>query len=238
MISIVIPVLNEEKLLPDCLASLRKQDYKGEYEIIVADNGSIDNTARIAQDFGVKVISCPEKKSVLYARQVGADAACGDIIVQADADTVYPRGWLKKIADQFAAHPEAVAISGRFFYRDKFLWAKIEYFLRHCINRITVALFGMPMAVSGATFAFRRREFMSLNGYKGLSYSADQNGIADRLSKLGKVLYDRNLYVFTSARSVQKPTIFIITDILAHLNRWGIHLSKTCLSILRHSMTR
>ena len=233
MISIVIPALNEGKLLPDCLRSLKNQDYEGEYEIIVVDNGSTDNTANVARSFGAKVISCIDKRSVFHARQVGADAACGDIIVQADADTVYPRGWLKKIADQFAAHPEAVAISGRFFYRDKFLWAKVEYFLRHCINRITVALFGIPMAVSGATFAFRRREFMSLNGYKGLSYSADQNGIADRLSKLGKVLYDKNLYVFTSARSVQKPTIFIITDILFHLNRWGIYVFRSRLRALQ-----
>ena len=44
------------------------------------------------------------------ARRIGAAAARGDIIVQADADTIYPAGWLKHIADQFAAHPEAAAI--------------------------------------------------------------------------------------------------------------------------------
>ncbi len=238
MISIIIPALNEEKLLPDCLRSLRNQDYEGEYEIILVDNGSTDDTANVARSFGVKVILCPDKKSVFHARQTGADAACGDIIAQADADTVYPGHWLKTIADQFAAHPEAVAISGRFFYRDTFSLAKIEYFLRHYINMITVALFGRPLVISGATFAFRRRAFLSVNGYKGLSYSPDQYSISGRLSKLGKVLYDKNLYVFTSARSVQKPAIKIIMDVLAHLNRWGIHFSKTCLSVLRHSMTK
>ena len=78
MISIVIPALNEEKLLSGCLESLRNQDYCDEYEIIVADNGSNDKTADIARSLGAKVIACSKKKSVFYARQVGADAARGD----------------------------------------------------------------------------------------------------------------------------------------------------------------
>jgi len=60
MISVVIPALNEEKYLPDCLKSLRNQDYTGTYEIIIADNGSTDNTVRIAQDF--KPVLCPVRK--------------------------------------------------------------------------------------------------------------------------------------------------------------------------------
>jgi len=54
------------------------------------DNGSTDNTAAIARSFGITVIPATAQKSVFYARQVGADAAKGDIIVQADADTIYP----------------------------------------------------------------------------------------------------------------------------------------------------
>ena len=87
MISVVIPALNEENYLPDCLKSLVNQDYTGPYEIIIADNGSVDETARIARDFGARVVPCPEKKSVFYARQIGADSVQGEIIAQADADT-------------------------------------------------------------------------------------------------------------------------------------------------------
>lgn len=233
MISIVIPVLNEEKLLPDCLASLRKQDYKGEYEIIVADNGSIDNAARIAQDFGAKVISCPEKRSVFYARQVGADAACGDIIVQADADTIYPEDWLKRIADQFASYPEVVAITGRYLYRDKWFWAKLEYFLRHRINKLTAALSGRPLLISGATFAFRRKPFLLVNGYIGLSFSADQYGISSRLHKFGRVLYEKDLYCLTSSRTVQKPTFLIAIDFLVNFSRYSWYFCKSYINEMR-----
>lgn len=230
MISVVIPALNEEEFLPDCLESLRNQDYQGEYEIIVADNGSTDGTARIARNFGARVVSCSEKKSVFYARQVGADAACGDIIAQADADTVYPRNWLTRIAGRFSSHPDTAAVAGRFIYKDPPSWAKFEYFLRDCGNRLTAALFGRPFLVSGATFAFRRRAFLNVGGYQNISYSADQYAISSRLIKMGKVAYDRNLYVLTSSRSVSKPLFICMMEALAHISHWGTYTCKYCIS--------
>jgi peptidoglycan/xylan/chitin deacetylase (PgdA/CDA1 family) len=226
MISVVIPALNEERFLPECLESLTKQDYKGEYEIIVVDNGSTDNTANIARNFGAKVVSCSEKKGVSYVRQVGADAACGDIIAQADADTVYPRDWLIKIAGHFSSHPETVAISGRFIYRDPPSWAKFEYFLRDCANRLAAALFGRPFLVSGATLAFRRRAFLNVDGYRNSSYSPDQYDISSRLCKMGKVFYDRDLRVSTSSRSVRKPLFLCIMEVLVHISHWGTYMCK------------
>ena len=238
-ISVVIPAFNEEKFLPQCLESLRNQDYEGEYEIIVADNGSTDNTASIARNFGARVVSCPERKGVFYARQVGADAARGDIIAQADADTIYPRHWLKRIADQFASHPEAVAIAGRYIYRDPPSWAKVEYVLRHYISRLTIALFGRPLVISGATFAFRRRAFLNGNGYKGISYSPDQYGISGRLSKMGKILYDPDLCVLTSSRAVGKKSFFvIIMDFLVHFSHWGVYFCKCRISAVQEFTTK
>ncbi len=231
-ISVVVPALNEEKFLPDCLGSLRNQDYKGEYEIIVADNGSTDDTTGIARKFGAKVVPCPERKGVFSARQVGADAAHGDIIAQADADTIYPRDWLRRIADQFGLHPEVVVVSGRFFYKNSPWWARVEYQGRHVVNKIT-AFFGCPLVSSGATLAFRRQAFLSVNGYQGLSYSPDQYGISSRLSKLGKVLYDRDLRVLTSSRAVQKPWFIVIMDLLGHTNRWVLYSFKRRMSALR-----
>ncbi|MGD0353784.1 MAG: glycosyltransferase [Dehalococcoidia bacterium] len=227
MISVVIPALNEERFIAECLESLKNQDYQGEYEIIVADNGSSDNTANIARSHGVKVILCLEKKSVSYARQVGAHAARGDIIAQADADTVYPRDWLTKIADHFASHPDAAALTGRFLYKDPPSWAGFEYFLRDWTNRLSAALFHRPLLVSGATFAFRKRAFLDVGGYSDTSFSADQLGISRRLSETGKVYYDRDFYVLTSSRSVRKPLAVCIMEAVVHIGRWGGYMCRT-----------
>jgi peptidoglycan/xylan/chitin deacetylase (PgdA/CDA1 family) len=227
MISVVIPALNEERFIADCLESLKNQDYQGEYEIIVADNGSSDKTASIARSYGVEVVLCLEKKSVAYARQVGADTAHGDIVAQADADTIYPRDWLMKIAEFFASRPDAVALAGRFLYKDPPSWAGFEYFLRDSANRLSALLFGRPLLVSGATFAFRRKAFMDVGGYGDVSFSADQLGISRRLREEGKVYYDRHFYVLTSSRSVRKPLAVCIMEAVVHIGRWAGYLSKS-----------
>lgn len=233
MISIVIPVLNEEKLLSSCLQSLQEQDYTGEFEIIVADNGSTDRSMEIARSFGVNIISCPEKKSVFYAREVGASIAKGEIIVQADADTIYPDGWLNRIADKFAANPGIVAVSGRFMYRDPPRWALLEYGFRDIGNRVTSLFAGRPLLVSGATFAFRQREFLAVNGYRGITYSADQYGIARRLSKIGKVAYDPKLRVKTSSRTVAKPFGRVLAEGLWDVAIWALALLSFFLAAMR-----
>lgn len=61
MISVVIPAINEEKFLPECLESIRNQDYKGRYEIVVVDNGSTDSTVRIAKRFGARIVKYKKK---------------------------------------------------------------------------------------------------------------------------------------------------------------------------------
>jgi peptidoglycan/xylan/chitin deacetylase (PgdA/CDA1 family)/GT2 family glycosyltransferase len=238
MISIVIPALNEERFIAECLESLKNQDYPGEYEIIVADNGSTDSTADIARDYGAKVIRCLEKKSVTYARQVGAYAAHGDIIAQADADTVYPRDWLSKIADHFSTHPDAAALAGRFLYKDPPSWAWFEYFLRDWINRFSARLIGRPMLVSGATFAFRKSAFVDIGGYSGASFSADQLGISGQLSKAGKVYYDRDFHVLTSSRSVRKPLLVCIMEGEGHVARWVGYMGKSYANSLEEFANR
>ncbi|MBN2075092.1 MAG: glycosyltransferase [Dehalococcoidales bacterium] len=237
MISIVIPAHNEEMYLPECLDSLKKQDYTGDYEIIVADNGSTDQTTVIARNFGAKVIPCFKEKSVIYARQAGAEAALGEIIVQADADTVYPKDWLSKIVEHFNNNPDIVAVAGRYIYREPPSWANIEYFLKSMLNRLTILFFGRPMIISGATFAFRRNEFLSGDGYLGLSCYPDQFGISSRLSEKGRVHYDKNICVLTSSRRVQKSFLLILNDVIRNIANLALYFFRWSIISLYQSLT-
>jgi glycosyltransferase involved in cell wall biosynthesis len=210
--SIVVPALNEEKYLSLCLDSLKNQDYKGKYEIIVVDNGSTDGTSRVARELGAKVIIC-EKKGVVYARQTGAEASSGDIIIQADADTFYPVNWLSRIDRDFILHPKAAGLAGTYVYLDQPLWANIEYFLRYLVNILSIIFIGSASLISGANFAFRREAFEKAHGYSVRSLYPDQWGIAHRLSKYGKIYYNRSLYVKTSVRRLNKPFIRVFLDV-------------------------
>ena len=97
MISIVIPAYNEEMFLPRLLESIRKQTFK-DYEVIVADNDSTDNTVQAAINGGARVVRGGLPAA---ARNRGAEAAGGEYLLFLDADTVLPDGFLEKLFKKF-----------------------------------------------------------------------------------------------------------------------------------------
>ena len=88
--SIIVPVYNGEKFIETSVNSALNQDYSGEYEIILLENGSTDNTSIICDDYAGKnsrIRSIHRGKIGLYmARQEGIRASKGDYIVALDAD--------------------------------------------------------------------------------------------------------------------------------------------------------
>jgi cellulose synthase/poly-beta-1,6-N-acetylglucosamine synthase-like glycosyltransferase len=89
----------------------------------------------------------------------------GEIIVQADADTVYPVDWLSRIARHFCSHPEAIAVAGDVRYIDSPTWAKPPQAFRRLINRLSFHLLGKTPFCLAATFAFRRQALQKVGGY-------------------------------------------------------------------------
>lgn len=100
-VSIVIPAYNEEAGLRACLqdiqAAMRPVGY--EYEIVVVDDGSSDNTARIAQDSGARVLTHPSNRGYGAALKTGIRHAEGDIIVITDADGTYPARYIPTLVN-------------------------------------------------------------------------------------------------------------------------------------------
>jgi glycosyltransferase involved in cell wall biosynthesis len=92
MISVIIPVFNGEQFIADAIKSARDAD-----EIIVADDGSTDNSAQIATDAGAKIIKLNHGGAVV-ARNTGIRAASGDMIILHDADDVMEPGAIEKLS--------------------------------------------------------------------------------------------------------------------------------------------
>ena len=100
-ITIIIPARDEEENIGNLLRSIREQETQP-LEILVVDDQSTDNTARVARDFGASVILGKEMpkgwKGKTWACQQGADAAKGEWLLYLDADTILLKGSLARLA--------------------------------------------------------------------------------------------------------------------------------------------
>lgn len=94
-ISVVIPAYNAQSTIEACLISLKNQTFK-DFEIVVVDDGSSDNTADIASQYA-RVVKPGVNKGEGAARNAGAKALSGEILAFTDADVVVPPGWLERI---------------------------------------------------------------------------------------------------------------------------------------------
>lgn len=92
-LSIVIPAYNEERYLPRLLKSITRQNCPALHEVVVANAESTDATKMIAQAFGCKVVLA-KKGTPAYARNAGALAASGDILLFLDADSFLQKNFL------------------------------------------------------------------------------------------------------------------------------------------------
>ncbi|MBI1816935.1 MAG: glycosyltransferase [Deltaproteobacteria bacterium] len=98
--SVVICAYNAETTMDACMRSLRELRYPN-YEIVVVDDGSTDSTRAIAERYPeARIISQPNK-GLSVARNVGAEAALGDIIAYTDSDCVVDPDWLTYLAYKF-----------------------------------------------------------------------------------------------------------------------------------------
>ncbi|SFR58566.1 Glycosyltransferase, catalytic subunit of cellulose synthase and poly-beta-1,6-N-acetylglucosamine synthase [Marinobacter daqiaonensis] len=103
--SIVIPALNEEESIEQCLMSLTDQSYpRDSYEIIVVDNGSEDDTVTIARRYADKVL---EKVGVNVGavRNHGAFQARGEILICTDSDCLFDKSWIENGVNLLKKNP-------------------------------------------------------------------------------------------------------------------------------------
>jgi glycosyltransferase involved in cell wall biosynthesis len=103
VLSVVIPALNAAQTLGVQLEALVAQTYEGAWEIVVADNGSSDETADIVRAVSsgrsnVRLVDASDRRGINHARNVGAAAARGEFVLFVDADDLVMPTWLDAMA--------------------------------------------------------------------------------------------------------------------------------------------
>jgi cellulose synthase/poly-beta-1,6-N-acetylglucosamine synthase-like glycosyltransferase/peptidoglycan/xylan/chitin deacetylase (PgdA/CDA1 family) len=159
-VSIVVPAFNEVVVIERAVRSFVASDYP-ELEVVVVDDGSADGTANVVEALGlehVRVIRQPNAGKAAALNR-GIAAACNEIIVMVDADTVFEPGSLRRLVTPLAA-PRAGAVSGntKVGNRGGLLgrWQHIEYVIGFNLDRRLFDVLRCMPTVPGAIGAFRR----------------------------------------------------------------------------------
>jgi len=118
--SVIVSTYNRASILYMCLDSLMNQDYpKEDFEIIIVNNNSTDNTEEVIEDYidkypeiNLKYYFVP-KPGQVYARQIGILAARNEILSFTDDDGILSPEWLTEISKVFLKNDKAVGVAGK-----------------------------------------------------------------------------------------------------------------------------
>lgn len=201
-ISVIIPTLNEERYLPNCLSSLVNQSGREFREIIVVDGGSTDQTVQVARKNSDRVLVKPGQ-AVGASRNIGALAAKGEILAFIDADTIADVGWLEELSRSFHDDPGAVGVTGPTLpYGGTTLDQLAYHVATGWAQRFSLKL-GLPH-VAGFNCAYRKGAFWDAGGFdEGRELSEDVM-LSLRIRHQGRIVFNPNMIAHTSLRRIKK----------------------------------
>lgn len=168
-ISVLMPVRNGERFLPEAIESILSQTL-ADLELVVVDDGSTDSTPRIleraaAADARVVVHRREPGRNLAQVLNLAAQLSRGALLARLDADDVAGRDRLRRQAEFLAAHPEVALLGGQVTLVDERgrEFGRAEYPLGDAALQDALRT-GNPFVHSAVTM--RRAAFEEVGGYR------------------------------------------------------------------------
>jgi cellulose synthase/poly-beta-1,6-N-acetylglucosamine synthase-like glycosyltransferase/peptidoglycan/xylan/chitin deacetylase (PgdA/CDA1 family) len=201
LVSVILPVFNEEPVIARTLAALRASDYPN-LEVIAVDDGSTDRTLAIMREHAASwpaltVITQPNGgKSI--ASNHGIMAARGEIVVTLDGDTLFEPQTVRMFARHFYAQDAkrpVGAVAGHVKVGNRTglltMWQSLEYISGICVTRMGEGVAGAISIVPGACAAWRKEALQAAGGYSHDTLAEDAD-LTMTLQKLGWAVVQEN----------------------------------------------
>ena len=196
-VSILISARNEEANIETLLKSLLNQDYKGHYDIWIADDRSTDKTLEILKQFEKKH---QEKLHILEIKEIPKnispkknaiskliEASSGEILLLSDADCVQPETWVSAMIREFEPGIDFVAGNSYIEIKKKsaLLYMQAVETLSYRIAGTAGLAMKLPLTSTGNNLAYRRTFFTKIKGFENVSHiqSGDDDLLMQKAAK-------------------------------------------------------
>jgi hypothetical protein len=184
LVSVVIPVRNDAARLRRCLASVAESAYPAsKIEVIVADNGSTDESPNVATEMGATLLQFPDMR-VAEVRNRAAKAASGDILVFVDADHELDSAWIPLAVEDLRTSV-AGAVGAAYYAPSDGTWVQKMY---DSFRRRTPGLRRVDWLGSGS-LAVWRSVFQRVGGFDERLETCEDVDFCQRLRRGQHVLY-------------------------------------------------
>ena len=221
-ISVIVPAYNAADTLQLCLDALANQDFpSSEYEVIVVDDGSTDDTARVAQAAAARVLR-QANAGAAVARNTGARAARGDLLFFTDADCAPVAGWVTALATAFDDDRVAGA-KGTYLTRQRGLvprFTQLEYEDRY--DRMAGA--ETIDFIDTYSAAYRRDIFLANGGFDPSIMKVEDQELSFRLAEKGyRLIFKSDAVVYHR----HNPTLRAYAYRKYYIGYWKARLARS-----------
>lgn len=201
-VSIILVIKNEAQHIHKCIETLLNQSHK-DFEIIVLDDQSTDNTINIVKSFKsskIKFFSTKRKKITGHAnrRNYALSKANGEFIFFTDGDCSAHYNWLKEGLKVFK-NKECLGVEGKTFYEGT--------------NGITVADYLTQRLTPGGfmtcNVAYRKSAIIEVGKFDPkFKNTYEDRDLGMKILKIGEIVFDNNMLIFHQQKKVTIETLF------------------------------
>lgn len=199
-VSVIVPMFNEREHIGACLEALLDQTLDREqYEIIVVDNGSTDDSVSIVKNKGISPIVLPNK-NVGAVRNQGAKDAIGELLVFIDGDCVAPKNWLENLLSLHKKTTKNV-FGGGALLPDNVNWIERDWLLEGAKGP------SLPKELIGAAIACPRDIFVLANGFDESVTSGEDTEFSKKLRAMNievRILSDISVIHLGNAKTLSQ----------------------------------
>ncbi len=250
--SILVPVYNVEKYLEQCIESLLNQTYKGEYEIILVDDGSTDSSGRICDKYKseypgkIKVIH-KKNEGLVSSRDVGIENATGEYSLFVDSDDFAELNLLEEVNFCIEKNdkPDVVIYNlsyyknGKKKKRENFITDSVDFFTEERKKEIFEALMFASTVTSLCTKAVKtqilKKDPTDYQNYYDKSMAEDLfrsipiMTLAETVACINLPLYNYRTNDESISRSFipdtisKKNTVYVYKRLKEYMPIWGLN---------------